>query len=329
MAVGLQPIRRAQVEFAVKAGLGAMASLWVASAVGLEDSYWAAVSAVVATAGTLGASVAASITRVVATLVALVLAVGVVALVPFGGVMLSGVLVSLTLLVMFALSLEAGARLAAASTLIVTAASGGDPVGMAVSRGLNVPLGCAVAVAIGLTVLPRRAGRQLVDDLEADREQAVALAAEALASYVAGEAPGSEEQGRLQALERRVAGHGTTLADAGREPGSNQQVAADLRLQLEAVRSLLEATQALAQAAGAATGDRAPSLVAGELDGVVAALREGVGLAAAVLSLDAAFAAVRERRGTVDYGTDELTRLLAVLRVVHTIASTLDRPSQT
>lgn len=328
MRLPLQLPRRAQVEFAIKAGVGATLSLWIATAVGLEDPYWAAVSAVVATAGTLGASVAASITRVVATVVALALAVAFVAVVPFSGAVVAGALVAVALLVMFALSLEAGARLAAASTLIVTAASGGDPVGIAISRGLNVPLGCAIAVIVGLVLLPRRAARQLAEALRDDELAAVGVAGELVAAYVAGEGPGPGSVDALSSLSRRVGGHRATLADAAREPGSGRSAVSQLEERLAVVETLLGIDDTLVRTAAAAEGDAAMGLVGEELSEVAAVLGRAGQLAPALARLDSGFAEVRQRRGTVDYRTDELARLLTVMRQVHNVDAVVHRRPQ-
>lgn len=313
------------MEFAAKAGIGASVALWVAGAIGLEDPYWAAVSAVVATAGTLGASVGASITRVVATLVALVIAVAVVAVVPVGGVVVAGVLVAVVLVVMFALSLDAGARLAAASTLIVTAASDGDPVGVALSRGLNVPLGCVIAVVIGFVLLPRRAARQLEEALATDEVRAVQVAGQLVRAYVATQPPPPELTAALAELTRRVGTHRTTLADAAREPGSGQGVVRQLGERLDAVEALLAIDDALARVAAAATADEAVTLVADELASVAAVLTGGGALGPQLEALDDGFAAVRQRRGTVSFGTEELARLLTVVRLVHNVGAVRDR----
>lgn len=324
----IQPLRvprRAQVEFALKAGVGATVSLWVATAVGLEDPYWAAVSAVVATAGTLGASVAASVTRVVATIVALLLAVAFVAVVPFSGALVAGVMVALALLVMFTLSLEAGARLAAGSTLIVTAASGGDPVGIAVSRGLNVPLGCAIAVVVGLVVFPRRAARQLADALADDEAAATRMAGELVGAYAAGGAPSVDALAGLSSLRRRVGGHRATLVDAGREPGTGRDAVGALEERLSVVETVLDIDDALARTASAGVGDGAAAIVGVQLAAVAEALRDGEPLGPALAVLDDGFAAVRQRKGTVDYGTEELARLLTVIRQVHNVDAALQR----
>jgi uncharacterized membrane protein YgaE (UPF0421/DUF939 family) len=160
---------RSSLEFAIKAGFAAALAIWVGDRIGLEDSYWAGISAVVATAGTLGATVGAAISRISATVVGLLIGLAAVAL-PVRGILAAGTTVFVALVVLAALSLDAGARLGAATTLIVTAIPGHNAVTDALARGANVPLGCALAIGVGLVFLPRRAAERLRSDLRADVE---------------------------------------------------------------------------------------------------------------------------------------------------------------
>jgi hypothetical protein len=91
--------------------------------------------------------------------------------------------------------------------------------------------------------------------------------------------------------------------------------------------------------------DRAHSLVRDELDAAAKALaaaahsvaapsetggREGSlrSTGRALSDLDSAFAGARGRRATVDYSTDEITRLLAVIRSVHAAGAALSDLAQ-
>lgn len=333
---------RTVFELALRAALGAGLALWLGTLVGLEDPYWGAVSAVVATAGTLGASLGAAVQRVTATLVALAIGLGFAAL-PWSGAVVSAVAVGVTYLVMITLGLDAGARLAAASTLIVTAIPGASALDLGLSRGLNVPLGCLIAVLVGLVVFPHRASTQLRAGLAVDATDATALAGDAVLAYLAdpGVDPGADPDplgARCTRLEGRVAAHRAVLRDAGREPGSAHHLA-DLDARLRTVDALLDDARGLVHLAAAATGDTAPHLVAGELRGVAAALAAAAPVATAthdpvaperrsavadaLLALDREFAEVRRRLGTVDHTTEELARLLSVMRRVHGIGTAL------
>ncbi|MDQ3895118.1 MAG: FUSC family protein, partial [Actinomycetota bacterium] len=142
----------AELQVALRAAVSAGLSIVVADALGLKDSYWAAMSAVVATGPTVGASLGAALTRIAATVAGLL--VGLAAFAVAGdGTLVAAVAVFAALLVLPAVSLEAGVRLGAATTLIVTAIPG-DAFVDALERGANVPLGCALAVAVGLLLWP-------------------------------------------------------------------------------------------------------------------------------------------------------------------------------
>lgn len=343
---------RSAWELGLRAAVGAGLALWIGTLIGLEDPYWGAVSAVVATAGTLGASLGAAVQRVAATTIALIIGLGFAAL-PVDGVAVSAVAVGVTYLVMIALGLDAGARLAAASTLIVTAIPGTDALDLALSRGLNVPLGCLIAVGVGVVVFPHRASTALRAGLRADVAAGAALAASAVRAYV-GDASGPASGGnsgtsgpagtlaaRAAHLEAAVAAHRGVLRDAAREPGSAHHLAALERL-LVSDEALLDHARALVGLAATSTGDRAPALVADALTRVAAAIdaavpHAGTGdgaadalatpdrddLEAALSGLDTAFADVRRHRGTVEHTTEELARLLSVMRRVHGVGTEL------
>jgi uncharacterized membrane protein YccC len=326
---------RTVFELALRAAVGAGLALWFGTLIGLEDPYWGAVSAVVATAGTLGASLGASVQRVTATLIALVIGLGFAAL-PWSGTAVSAVAVGVTYLVMIVLGLDAGARLAAASTLIVTAIPGASALDLALSRGLNVPIGCLIAVLVGLVVFPHRASTQLRVGLAADARQATTLAADAVVAYIGGPGAAPDDlSARRTRLEASVAAHRSVLRDAGREPGSAHHLA-DLDARLRTVDALLDDARGLVHLAAGASGDTAPRLVEPELRAVAATLAAvapvvtdpdaATGRAAvttALVALDHAFTEVRRRLGTVDHSTEELARLLSVMRRAHGIGTTL------
>jgi uncharacterized membrane protein YccC len=155
----------------LKAGVAAALAIWLGDRIYLRDSYWAGISAVVATAGTLCASLAAAISRISATLVGLAVGLASFAL-PLSGTLVEGATVSVTLIVLPALSLDTGARLGAATMLIVTAIPGQNAVSDALARGANVPLGCAVAVIVGVLLWPHRAGERVHASRRAETKRA-------------------------------------------------------------------------------------------------------------------------------------------------------------
>ena len=312
---------RTGLELALRAGLGAGFALWFDAAIGLTDPYWGAISAVVATAGTLGASLAVAFQRVAATLIALAIGVGFAAL-PVHGAVVAGLAVGVTFAFMFAIKLEAGARLAGATTLIVTAIPGNPPVHLALSRGLNVPVGCIIAVFVGLVVFPHRATKELADHLVADQRRALDLAADALACFLG--TPVSDLEARSDVLGRDVDVRRATLRDAAREPGRSERQRA-LERRFEQTALLVAETTKLVEPAVAGTSDAASSLVRPQLEVIEQSLRTWPtpALGPAMDALDQGFDDARAQRATVDYSTAEITRLLQVMRRLHGIASVL------
>ncbi len=107
-----------------------------------------------------------------------------------------------------------------------------------------------------------------------------------------------------------------------------------------AVEALVGHVRSLAGVVEESSADRAPTLVRGELRAagdafggatrVFASDRGGfeeslARLDASLHAVDAAFAGARERRATAGLSTDELMRLLSVLRFLHASGSALRR----
>jgi uncharacterized membrane protein YgaE (UPF0421/DUF939 family) len=329
---------RASVELAAKAGLSAGLAIWLGNELGLKDSYWGAISAVVATAGTLGASVGAALSRISATIVGLLLGLAALAL-PVSGTVVSGATVFVALVVLRALSLDTGARLGAATTLIVTAIPGHHAVSDALARGANIPLGCAIAVGVGLVFFPHRAVEALRAQLTADVRRSGDLARGALTAYL--NKTGLDDlPAALQALIRSSAARAGALRDAAQEPGSRGSRLLALEQTVAAVEALIDQIRSLVQVIDEADHDRAPSLIDRQLRDAAAGLADTAGtfgsderaflrglvrLNDALSAVDTAVADVRARRATVDLATDELVRLFSVVRLLHASASTLSR----
>jgi uncharacterized membrane protein YccC len=324
------------MEFAVRAAVAATIAIWVGDRIGLQDSYWAGISAVIASAGTLGASVENAISRISATLVGLIVGLAAVAL-PVQGTLVSGLTVFASLVVFAALSLDAGARLGAATTLIMTAIPGSNPVADALARGANIPLGCVVAVAVGLVLWPHRAARQLRDGLEADIRQAGELARAALLAYV-GIGADDGLPGALQRLTRRPTAHRAALREAGRELGGEGLSA--LRRDVAAVDQLIAHVAALVRACLEGSEQQQLLPARGELKQAADALagfaraiaehsessrldRLRVQLTEACSALDAALGQARATRATADLSSAEVGRFMAIMRDVQHVTSAL------
>jgi uncharacterized membrane protein YccC len=331
---------RVSLEFACKAAVATTLAIWLGDRIGLSDSYWAGICAVVASAGTIGASLGAAISRISATLVGLALGLVHVA---FGakGVLVSGATVFLALVVLAALSLDAGARLGAATTLIVTAIPGQNAVSDALNRGLNVPLCCAVAVAVGAILWPRRATDQLEEQMRREVRAAGELTLSAIHAYVGSAKPDGLLAG-LGELEKHAPRRRAGLVDAAREPGFHSDRIETLRDHAGAVGELAGAVAPLVRVCAGGPGPVNTHLLDAELEtaaeGIVRTTRaiadstgEGelgrnvASLSGACAALDGAFARARARRATVKLSTDEIARMLSVVRGVHEVSTALER----
>jgi uncharacterized membrane protein YccC len=322
----------AELQVALRAAVSAGLSIVVADALGLKDSYWAAISAVVATGPTVGASLGAALTRIAATVAGLL--VGLAAFAVAGdGTLVAAVAVFAALLVLPAVSLDAGVRLGAATTLIVTAIPG-DAFVDALERGANVPLGCALAVAVGLLLWPARAAERLRRTVTQDVEDAGALAQRALDAY-AGGVGGNGIREQAASLAARERAWPQLLRDAMREPGG----ATDAARTTAAARRLLDDLDSLVVVVEESDGDRAPELLREDVVALGAAIAaaasaygdaRAAGFSTAVARardasdrLASSFSAVRERRGTTAYETDEVVRLLTVIHASRALVRSL------
>ena len=333
---GLRRPARSDLELALKAAVGAGLALGLSELVGLADPYWAAISAVVAAAPTLGANLTAALSRVAATVVGV--ALGLAAVAVWGsGVLVAGVTVFIALMVLPALSLDRGAQLGAATTVIMTALPSAEAVDDALARGLNILLGCGVAVAVGFVLLPKRAGDRLRDALRADVAATGELARSALQTYL-GTRPSGDLTTGVRRLQGARAARAAALHDALSEPGERGERGRALNREFSAAGEFVDEVATLATVAQEGRGDRVPELVRVELiafaDAVATAAagypdsaashRRLVEAHRALAALQSAFAAVRARRATVPYATDEVVRLTMTLHAARGSVTALD-----
>ncbi|GEL21792.1 hypothetical protein PSU4_07460 [Pseudonocardia sulfidoxydans NBRC 16205] len=322
------------LKHALKTGLAVGLAVWLARLAGLEDPYWAGISAAVVSNPNLGGSIGSALSRVGATVAGL--ALGLAALTLFGqGIVVGAVVVGVAVLVLPMIGITTGVRLGAATTLILTVYPATDELVVAVSRGLNIPLGSAVAVLVGLLVWPSRASRALRSRLRADVASVGVLARDALAGY-AGTGSVDVIHEQVRAIEHAPAAHAALLRDATREPGAG----AALQRQTDVAARLVAETITLSRAATSGAGDRAAELLAPQLLGVgdaieqttrtyadrveAPAFAEAVGRAEqAVAALRAALDELRSRRGTVTYTSDELLHLLSTIQATQALVGYL------
>jgi len=137
------------VIYSLKGAVSAMLAVAASEAAGLPGGSWAAVSAVIVTQPSLHPSVRASWMRVLANLVAAIVAAGVVT--GFGhGTIALGLGVLVTGILCYCTRIEEAVRSAYAAVVILIIAPGnagilGGPLG----RVLGVMLGCAAALVVG------------------------------------------------------------------------------------------------------------------------------------------------------------------------------------
>lgn len=333
---GLRRPTRPDLEVALKAAVGAGLAMWLSQLAGLADPYWAAISAVLAAAPTLGANLTAALSRVVATVVGL--ALGLAAVAVWGsGALVAGVTVFIALLVLPALSLDRGARLGAATTVIMTALPSAEALDDALARGLNILLGCGVAVAVGLVLLPRRAGDRLRDALRADVAATGELARSALETYL-GTRPSGDPTTGVRRLQGARAARAAALHDALDEPGERGERGRALKREFSAAGEFVDEVATLATVAQEGRNDRVPELVRAELlafgnavataaagyPDSAASRRRLVEAHRAQSALQSGFAALRARRATVPYATDEVVRLTMTLHAARGSVAALD-----
>jgi uncharacterized membrane protein YgaE (UPF0421/DUF939 family) len=145
---------------AAKTGLAAAAALYSARFLGLPESYWAAISAIIVMYSDLSRTVKASGQRLIGT--AIGVSIGGAFAAMFGQQLWAFALaVMLTLLVCGLLGFADAARLAGVAVAIVMLASrGGGPWTAALHRFLEVSLGIVIAVLFSAIPWPKRVIRE-------------------------------------------------------------------------------------------------------------------------------------------------------------------------
>jgi uncharacterized membrane protein YccC len=323
---------RAVVMTAVRAGAGAGLATWLADVAGIPDAYWAGISAIVVAAPTVGANLGAALARVAATFAGL--ALGLAAHAAGGtGPLAAGIVAAVALVALPAAGLGSGARLGAATTLLVTVAGGSDDLGVAAARGLAIPLGCGVAILLGLVVLPTRAGTGLRRRLGADVAACGALVRDAVTAYAGAVGATPDLDSRLRSLRLSRRAHIALLGDAAHELGEDTE---RLYASMASAARLVDATADLVAIAREGGGDAAPAAATEQLVAVAEAVEAAAGayaggaaparidrLDVALTELDASLERTRAAHGLIGYPTAEVIRLLAAVRALHSAAAAL------
>jgi uncharacterized membrane protein YgaE (UPF0421/DUF939 family) len=150
----------AHIVQAAKTGLAAVLAFYLARFLGLPESYWAAISAIIVMYSDLSRTLKASGYRFLGTAIGVTIGAAFAAL--FGAKLWAfGVAVTVTLLVCGFLGLADAARLAGVAVAIVMLISNpGRPWAAALHRFLEVSFGIAVAVLFSAVRWPLPAPRQ-------------------------------------------------------------------------------------------------------------------------------------------------------------------------
>jgi uncharacterized membrane protein YgaE (UPF0421/DUF939 family) len=152
----LNPVTIAYVKLAAKTGLAAVLSYYLAHFLGLPESYWAAISAIIVMYSDVGKTLKASRDRVIGT--AIGVAIGAAFAILFGQQLWAfGVAVTLTMMVCAVLGFADAARLAGVAVAIVMLVSHvARPWVAALHRFLEVTFGIVIAVLISVLIWPAR-----------------------------------------------------------------------------------------------------------------------------------------------------------------------------
>ena len=148
----------AQAIVACKAGLAAVLCLWLAGLLGLEHSYWAAISAIVVMGSNTEVTVTSCRDRLLGTAIGALLG-WVTSFVWHGHSLVYGFFVVIVVFICSSLEFDKAGRLAAvALTIVVLVNQGeGDSGRAALARFLEVGLGIIVALLVTVLVFPAAA----------------------------------------------------------------------------------------------------------------------------------------------------------------------------
>ena len=139
---------------ALKAGLAAVLCVWLGNLLGLEHSYWAAVSAIVVMGADPSPTLASCRDRIIGTAIGAFLGWATY-YAWHGHYLLYGLSVALCIFVCSVLAYEKAGRLAAvALSIIVLVKIDSGPAQAAMARFLEVGLGVVVALAVSSLVFP-------------------------------------------------------------------------------------------------------------------------------------------------------------------------------
>jgi len=158
-----QALKKRAIE-AFKTGLAAVLCLWLGKLLGLSNSYWAAISAIVVMGSDTSVTFISCRDRLIGTAIGASLGWA-AAYYWHGHFLLYGASVMVAVFACGLLQFEKAGRLAAvALTIIVLIYSGKDPGRAALARFCEVSLGIVVALAVTMLVFPVRQVNEALHD---------------------------------------------------------------------------------------------------------------------------------------------------------------------
>jgi len=152
--------RSAELRLGVRTTVAGLGTFALAQALGLPQGYWAVFTALIVTQASVGGSLKASVDRLIGTVGGAVFGGVVATLVPHSDPLAFFGVLALTLAPLaFLAAIYPRFRIApvTASILLLSSASQMGPLEAAAYRTLEISLGCVVALAVSLLVLPARA----------------------------------------------------------------------------------------------------------------------------------------------------------------------------
>lgn len=156
---------RTRLQFGLRMTLAGLITFGLGEALGLAQTYWAVLSAVIVIQGSAGGSLKAAVVRLIGTLGGAIWGTAVAVIMPHQKPEDMALALALAVAPLAVLTgFRPAYRVAPITAIIVlmgTAAQQTDPVTSAIARTLEIALGSAVAVAVVLFLLPARAHRVL------------------------------------------------------------------------------------------------------------------------------------------------------------------------
>ncbi|MFE1601144.1 FUSC family protein [Methylobacterium sp. ID0610] len=324
---------RAKVMQAGRMTVASLLTFALAGGLGLPQSFWAVITALIVTQSSLGSSLKAAVDRFLGSVLGAIYGGAVALTIPHqSGVASAFALVVAVAPLSVAAAHSAGFRIAPITAVIVLLSTTGStlgPIAFAVDRILEVGLGCAVGLAVSHLVVPAHASR-VVRNQAARTARLLAQQLDALGRH---DDAAIDAQGLPLATRRSLDRLETLVAEAARERRSRLAAAPDAEPLARTLMRLRHDVVVLRRATREA--DLGPALETPWADASAAAARRLRGIADSLEagqppSRDEAAlpAAIEAYRGAIDeMRRRQLTRALStdVVGQIFWIAFSLDQ----